>query len=85
MSDVQFSEEQQYATPPPVVRQGGLIQLVQKWGLAKDEKGAQQVLLIIVGVAVLIAVVSIVLGGSSESSVPRSVIESGLPPEARSR
>jgi len=51
MSNVQFQDQNNVYT---VAKKKGLSAMVIKWGLAKDEKGAQVVLLIIAVVAILI-------------------------------
>ena len=51
MSNVQFQDQN---TTYTVAKKKGLSSMVIKWGLAKDEKGAQMVLLIIAVVAILI-------------------------------
>lgn len=59
MSDVSFNEEQNY-TPQSYgsAPQGtGLGALVIKWGFAKDMKGAQIVLAVIAGVAVITTII----------------------------
>ena len=53
MSNVQFEDQNNSYT---VTKKKGLSAMVISWGLAKDEKGAQVVLLII-------AVVAIAVGG----------------------
>ncbi len=45
MADIQFTEEQQYGPAPVASSQPALVKLVIRWGLAKDEKSAQYVLL----------------------------------------
>lgn len=57
------------AAPKP---SGGLIGLVLKMGLAKDEKGANTVL-IIVGVVAVIATISIFVLGGTSSTPPQPV------------
>ena len=58
MADVSFNEEPQYASTAyaPARQALDLVTLVQKWGLAKDAKGASWVLLV---VAVLAAVAAL--------------------------
>lgn len=86
MSEVQFTEEEYTRRPQYTQAVSGLTKLVIAWGFAKDEKQAQRVLLIIAGIAIVIAIaVPIFFGGSSEPSVPRSVIDAGLPLEVRGR
>ncbi len=45
MTNVLFTEEQQYTPTPVGTSQSALVKLVIRWGLAKDEKSAQHVLL----------------------------------------
>lgn len=47
----------------------GLTALVQKWRLAKDTKSAQMLLLIVAGIAVLIAVVAPFVAGSGGNKI----------------
>lgn len=57
MSDVSFDEERTLAPAPQLqTSRPFLIRLVIGWGLAKDEKGAQTVLIGIVIVALVIAI-----------------------------
>lgn len=75
MADISFQEEDQMLAPRAVApkQAGGLIGLVIKLGLAKDEKGANMVL-IIVGVIAAVAAVSIfMLGGPSTPPQPVNV------------
>ena len=51
MSNVQFQDKNNTYT---VAKKKGLSAMIIKWGLAKDEKGAQVVLLIIAVIAILI-------------------------------
>jgi len=86
MSEVQFTKEQYARRPQYAQVVSGLTALVIRWGLAKNEKEAQRTLLIIAGIAIVIAIaIPVFFGGSSEPSVPRSVIDAGLPPEVRRR
>lgn len=61
MANVQFEDQQQYRT---VSGPKGLEGMVIKWGLAKDRKSAQLVLIIIGVAAVVIAFGVSVLFGS---------------------
>lgn len=44
MTDIQFQDEQMYGRPV-AAKEKGLTALVQKWGLAKDGKQAEYILL----------------------------------------
>lgn len=56
MSDVQFTEEQYAPAPRQASAISGLVSVVMAWGLAKDEREAEKVLLIIAGIAAVIGV-----------------------------
>lgn len=62
MNNVQFQDQQQFRT---VAKKKGVTQMVINMGLAKDEKGAQVVLLIVAGVAVAVALFFMFSGGSN--------------------
>lgn len=60
MSDVQFTEEQQYTRPgAPVSRPKGLIAIVMALGLATDEQGAAKVLLFVFAGAVMLTGIAV--------------------------
>lgn len=52
---VQFEEEQQLSRTPVRSSAKGMTALVISWGLAKDEKSAQTILLITAGAAFVLA------------------------------
>ncbi len=56
MSYIKFNEDQMYSSRPVLNEPRGLIALIQKWGLAKDNHSAQYVLLSIVGIMVFLAI-----------------------------
>ena len=58
MADLQFNEEQQYARPTPTRKPSFMTGLVMRSGLAKDEAGAQRVLLIVL-VLVILAIIAV--------------------------
>ena len=55
MADIQF-QEPQYAQSPSSAGPSGITGLITRWGLAKDERQAKIVLLIIAVLAVVVAV-----------------------------
>lgn len=75
MADISFQEEDQTLAPriAPVQKQGGLIGLVIKTGLAKDEKGANTVLIIVGVIAAVSAVAIFMLGGPNTPPEPVNV------------
>ena len=73
MSNVQFDDQQQVRYAPKTKGLGGLV---ISWGLAKDQKGAHVVLLVVLVVAVVIGFATpAVLGGNSESQVSQFEID----------
>ena len=57
MSNVSFEEEGILASMPPAqASQPALVKLVIRWGFAKDEKGAQAVLIGVIAVSVVTAI-----------------------------
>ena len=63
--DVQFNENQDIAPRPVTTREAtGLMKLVISMGLAKDEAGAQKVLIGVLVLAVAATIAIVVLGGS---------------------
>ncbi len=81
MTDIQFDTENEFARPAAQsAGPKGLTKLVMKWGLAKDEKTAQYVLL---GIAIVAILITLWLlfgqgGGSSAPVIPPGV--TALPP-----
>ena len=76
MADISFQEEDQMLAPRAAAAPkapGGLIGLVIKTGLAKDEKGANTVLIIVGVIAAVSAVAIFMLGGSSTPPEPVNV------------
>lgn len=87
MEIAKFDEELPPSQPTLTERSvSGLTDLVQKWGLARDTESAQKLLLIIAGIAVLIALVSpFMFGGSGNEGMVAPpgyeiVTPPGLPP-----
>jgi hypothetical protein len=76
---VQFKDQQniRYASGPK-----GLTGFVIKWGLAKDAKSAQMVLLVIAVAAVLIGGFFAFMGGGGENSKPPFDPETAAPDPA---
>ena len=84
MSNVEFDEEQSYVRPKPEAPHGSaMARLVIASGLAKDEKGAERVLLIIAGLCVLLAAGVYIFGRDQGPPVPQSVIDASLPAGAQ--
>lgn len=77
MNNVQFQDQQQFRT---VKKRGGVTGLFIKLGLAKDEKSAQMVMLIVAAVAVAIALFFMFSGGGRGEPTPaeQSQIEESL-------
>ncbi|MDO8576306.1 MAG: hypothetical protein Q7R90_03255 [bacterium] len=83
MADIQFETEQEYTRPVEVGGPQGLVGLVQKLGLAKNDQQANHVLL---GVAVIAVVLAIYFawpnsgGRSGTPLLPGSELQTpGLP------
>lgn len=67
MANVSFEEEQQLASAPIASRAPkGIVGMLIKSGLAKDEKSANTVMLIIVGICIVAAGAVFMLMGSGE-------------------
>lgn len=62
MAGVSFDEEPVLAARPLSAQSPALVRLVMRWGFAKDEKGAQNVLLGTIGICALIIIGVFVLG-----------------------
>lgn len=78
MNNVQFDDQYQhtYSTRPK-----GLEGLMISWGLAKDKKGAQVVLLIVAVIAVIIAFGAPMIFSNNQNQVPQGQVENDpLPP-----
>ena len=70
MGDISFTEEQQLSATAPLSRaRGGITGWVIKAGLAKDEKSAGTVMLIIVGVCIALAILFFVFVGVNEQAL----------------
>lgn len=69
MSDVQFIDEQKYAQVR-VRPTKGLIGMVMGWGLAANEKEAENILLVVAVVAIVMAVAAPFLMGGGEKELP---------------
>ncbi|MBU2103919.1 hypothetical protein KKD81_00015 [Patescibacteria group bacterium] len=74
MSDISFNEENTTVRPTPIAaQQPALVKLVIRWGLAKDQKGAEMVL---IGTAVIAATLAIAIpfmSGSVDRPAPQVV------------
>lgn len=55
MGDVSFNEDQS-PVPQTSHQQPALVRLVQRWGFATDQKGAERFLLWTIGACVLVAI-----------------------------
>jgi len=83
MSDISFDEENTTMRAAPIAtQQPALVKLVIRWGLAKDQKGAEMVL---IGTAIIAAVLAIAIplmtGGESSRSPQFDPMSADLPPE----
>ena len=71
MADLQFDTEQEFAPTSASAEPKGLTAIVMRYGLAKDEKSAQYVLLGTAVVAILIAVgLPFLFGGPTQTPLP---------------
>ena len=69
MSDISFDEENTSVRAAPLAtQQPALVKLVIRWGLAKDQKGAE---LVLIGTAVIAAVLAIAIPLMSGGGVDR--------------
>ena len=79
MSEVEFTEEKQTQdyqrrfSKPMIPSSGTMTKLVQKWGLAKDEKSANRLFVIIICLC-LVVIYIVFFKGSSNSFSHRSNI-----------
>lgn len=88
MGDISFEEQQAYARPNFARNSTkGLRRLVKKWGWAKDDAGAEKLLLIVAGAALILAFGTIFLSGETRGNppVPKAKIDAALmiPPSYR--
>ncbi len=70
MEGIKFDSEQEYARQRADDKLGGLVALIQKWDLAKDDQQATYVLFGIVAVAVIAAIVLLFTTGGVKSKPP---------------
>jgi len=71
MSDIEFNEDQNFSYPSYDEQEpGGLVSLVMKISLAKDEESANKMLMIIGVVAVVTIIVVFVFSGNSKELPP---------------
>jgi len=82
MSDISFDEENTTMRAAPIAtQQPALVKLVIRWGLAKDQKGAEMVL---IGTAIIAAVLAIAIplmsGGEKAPPQPVVPMNTDLPP-----
>ena len=81
MSNVSFEEERQYVhTSFARTSRKGLRGLVIKWGWAKDDAGAEKILLIVAGAALIVAIsTTFLLGGENKNTpIPKAKIDAAL-------
>ena len=79
MAEIQFDNEQEFARPAAYTTQPrGMIALVMKWGLAKDEKSATRVLIGVAIGAVVLAFLAPMLLGTSHARVPQNEINAAM-------
>ena len=84
MSDILFDEERALAPAPRRhISQAALSQLVIKWGFAKDEKGAQTVLISIVVVSVILAIAAPLLMRQKDVPLAAPVVPLPFAPNGR--
>ncbi len=77
MSEVEFHEEQQFTrTQPKAAKTSFITGLVIKSGLARDEQGAQKVLIGIIGLCILITGFAYFFG-LRDTTPPAAFEESG--------
>lgn len=81
MSDISFDEENTVMRAAPLVaQQPALVKLVIRWGLAKDQKGAEMVLIGTAVVAALLAIaIPLMSGGKSMSPPPVVPMNATMP------
>lgn len=78
MNNVQFDDQYQHTYS---TKSKGLEGLIISWGLAKDKKGAQMVLLIIAGIAIVIAFGAPIIFSNNQNQIPQEQVENDpLPP-----
>ena len=78
MAEIQFDTEQEYASASAPEGPKGFAAFVMKWGLAKDEKTAQYVLLGVIAGAGILAFLVPVLFGSSHAPVPQAQVNAAM-------
>lgn len=80
MKGFQLDDEEEFPRPVALQKSVGLVSLVQKWGLAKDDRQANYVLIGIIGACILIMFV--VLFSGSDDSRPAVPSITGSPMSA---
>ena len=68
MSDIQFNEDQNYSYTRYQQRTSGFVSLIIKLGLAKDEKDANKVIVIIGIIAITITIGVFMFGGGGNKN-----------------
>jgi len=75
MSDVSFDEERTLAPVPQIqASQPALTRVVIRWGFAKDEKGAQGVLIGVIIAAVVLAIAVPLMLRQKDKPLPAPVV-----------
>jgi hypothetical protein len=69
MSDIQFQEPQYTRSASYDKGPSGVVGLVLRFGLAKDEAGAQKILLIILGLCILVMGIVWVFSGGPPANI----------------
>lgn len=86
MSNVVFEEDTTTASRPVLpapVAKPFFYQMLISSGIAKDEKGAQVILVIFIVVAVVATLAIMILSGGDDLPAAESLIRSKLPPQVR--
>lgn len=72
MSDISFDEENTTMRAAPIAsQQPALVKLVIRWGLAKDQKGAEMVLIVIAVIAAALAIAVPFMSGGVDRPPPQ--------------
>ncbi len=74
MSDISFDEENTSVRAAPLAtQQPALVKLVIRWGLAKDQKGAEIVLISVAIIAAVLAIAIPLMTGGVDRPPPQVV------------
>ena len=75
MSDISFDEESTTVRAAPIAaQQSALVKLVIRWGLAKDQKGAEMVLIVTAVVAAALAIAVPLMSGGNANRPPPQIM-----------